>query len=91
MLQPVCEPKLNLLFQPIVLDIAAIAIWPKLFIAWVCRYSFAVILAIYRLDNLNAFLNVPYLLSIGSLIDPNVRFGIVLKQAELLTFNLHIL
>ena len=91
MLYPILEPKINFFLQPIVIDVAAIAIWTELFITWVCRYSFAVILAIYRLDDLNAFLDVANLLSIGSLIHPNVCFGVVLKQAELLTFNLHVL
>ena len=90
MLQPVLEPKINFLFQPIVFDVAAIAICPELFIAWICRYSFTIIGVIYRLDDLNALLDVSNLLSIGSLIDPNVRLGVVLKKPELFTLNHHI-
>lgn len=56
MLYPILEPKINFFLQPIVIDVAAIAIWTELFITWVCRYSFAVILAIYRLDDPKAFL-----------------------------------
>lgn len=71
MLKPIIEPKINFFVNPIVIDVATVAISAEPLAARICRYSFISILGIHRLDDLYTFHLVVFP-AIGAFIDIHI-------------------
>lgn len=71
MLKPIFKPKINFFVNPIVIDVATVAISAESLAVRICRYSFISILGIHRLDDLYTFHSVVFP-AIGAFIDIHI-------------------
>lgn len=89
MLKPIFAPKGDFFLEPIVIDVAAVAIRAELFGTWIGRYPLSVLFHIYRPDDLNALVDSDVLFSIGALIHIDVCAWEILKKPKGLSLDSH--